>query len=536
MSSTQYIKIFNDTVLKQSILQGYETQRTNSELGKFTMGELAFTRDTGRVFVGTYTDNKKSSDIAYKQGGLLVGNKYYGSSSDGITPENYTHYPSYNSKYGVYNGDYTFDTTTTSLILFDNTITKSNNVTDEIYNDGFIRMRILEPDGDTITYDSNQTTHNVLKADFTTERFFKLLSNDTFISSDKEDENNGKITLKNVKLNSGAILEAPSNITIRCTTKDENNVQKSISFSEITNDKKFPTYILCAEAKSQDDESQSQDEEKRPKDYQIQFKPFNEVIDITGEGNIEVTKIGEVSDSNKQKFIIKYVKKPAADNIPDTDPDKYSETLYSDLWGFGNLGNYSGITQFTDTGTAISSHLLNYTKYTNEGDLIIDEDTITELYGKNNADNPDTTNVNENDETVNATDIIEGLKKVKNKYIGGLYNIGLNYLLTPQSLTSGEKLIHEFSYDGIQHIPFHAQSIIIRITGNGSKAEFKYNNLTILNQTIAEKDITTVEVPLIPYAFYYEDETDKTVENLNESKKFNISFSNCTAELLGYRV
>lgn len=521
MSSTQYIKIFNDTVLKQSILQGYETQRTNSELGKFTMGELAFTRDTGRVFVGTYTDtdNKKSSDIAYKQGGLLVGNKYYGASNGGKT---LTHYPSYNSKYGVYNGDYTFDKSTCSLMLFDKTITKSNNVTDNICDDGFIRMRILEPDGDTINYDSDKTTRNVLKADFTTERFFKLLSNDTFktfISKNTEDENNGKITLKNVKLTSDATLEVPSKITIQCTTKDENDVQnevqKRISFSEITNDKMFPTFILCAEPQSTD--------------YQIQFKPFGEVIDIEGEGNIVVTKKEEVGDSNKQKYVIKFIENADTDNILDTDSNEYSETLYSDLWGFGNLGNYSGITQFTDTGTAISSHLLNYTKYNNDGNLIVDEETIEKVYGKNNADN-------ENDETVKPKDVIDGFNTIKSKYVGGLYNIGLNYLLSPQTLTSGEKKIHEFVKDDIQLIPSHAQSIIIRITGNGSKATFTNNGLTILKQTMVSGDITTVEVPLIPYAFYDADETDKTVKNLNESKKFNISFSNCTAELLGYRV
>lgn len=531
MSSTQYIKIFNDTVLKQSILQGYETQRTNSSLGKFTMGELAFTRDTGRVFVGTYTDidNKKSSDISYEPGGLLVGNKYYGASNGGKTPENYTHYPSYNSKYKVYNGDYTFDTTTSSLILFDNTITKSNNVTDTICDDGFIRMRILEPDGDTINYDSDKTSRNVLKADFTTERFFKLLSNDTFktfISSNKEDENNGKITLKNVKLTSDATLEVPSKITIQSTTKDENDVQnevqKSISFSEITNNKMFPSFILCAEPQS--------------KDYQIQFKPFGEVIDIQGEGNIEVSKIEELGDSNKQHFVIKFVKDFDLDNINGDDSDKYSETLYSDLWGFGNLGNYSGITQFTDTGTAISSHLLNYTKYTNNGDLIVDEDSIRQVYGKNNADNPETED-DENEETVKPEDVIDGFNTIKSKYVGGLYNIGLNYLLKPEKLKSGETLIHNFQQDDIQLIPSHAQSIIIRITGDGSKAEFKYNNnITILKQTMVSGDITTVEVPLIPYAFYDADETDKTAENLIESKKFNISFSNCTAELLGYRV
>lgn len=31
--ASKFIKIFNDTVLKQTVLQGYETQRTNDNLG-----------------------------------------------------------------------------------------------------------------------------------------------------------------------------------------------------------------------------------------------------------------------------------------------------------------------------------------------------------------------------------------------------------------------------------------------------------------------------------------------------------------------
>jgi hypothetical protein len=42
------------------------------------MGELAFTRDTGRVFVGTYTENRQSNDYPFCKGGLIVGNKFHG--------------------------------------------------------------------------------------------------------------------------------------------------------------------------------------------------------------------------------------------------------------------------------------------------------------------------------------------------------------------------------------------------------------------------------------------------------------------------
>lgn len=70
-----YIKIFEDTVLKQSINQGTEEQREAEALGKFTTGELAYTRDTGRVFVGSYGNNSGNQEV---DGGTLVGNKYLG--------------------------------------------------------------------------------------------------------------------------------------------------------------------------------------------------------------------------------------------------------------------------------------------------------------------------------------------------------------------------------------------------------------------------------------------------------------------------
>ena len=177
------------------------------------MGELAFTRDTGRVFVGTYTDIEKSSDIPYviddvpNPGGLLVGNKYFGASNDG---KKLTHYPSYNSKYGVYNGDYTFDKSTCSLLLFDNTITNSNNVTDDICDDGFIRMRILEPDGDTIKYDSDKTTRNVLKADFNFGRISQYFGGDWTCEADT-------IKIKNINLSNDAICNLPSTVNFNST-------------------------------------------------------------------------------------------------------------------------------------------------------------------------------------------------------------------------------------------------------------------------------------------------------------------------------
>lgn len=144
MSSTQYIKFFNDTVLKQSILQGYESERTNELLGKFTMGELAFTRDTGRVFVGTYTDNQKEDDLPNFPGGILVGNRYFGMD----TEDGDMFIPKYNNNNKKYDGDYSFDKDSCSLIIYDNSEKSVEN--EVLRNDGTIRIPIYITDNETI--------------------------------------------------------------------------------------------------------------------------------------------------------------------------------------------------------------------------------------------------------------------------------------------------------------------------------------------------------------------------------------------------
>lgn len=236
------IQIYNDTVLKQSVLQGYQVQRTNPNLGRITMGELAFTRDTGRLFVGNYTNIKKENDSKQVLGGILSGNKYLGivdskplihfsaSGETGWKPLSYesditdkslnitekalfgqgsrfrnidkngwNKKSQYIEKYGVYSGDYTYDVYNNALILFDKNITtnpveqpirrvtevdgvlteqildkstgepisvekhsrrtplynteQNENLNERpIYGDGYVIMRILEPDGTTIGY------------------------------------------------------------------------------------------------------------------------------------------------------------------------------------------------------------------------------------------------------------------------------------------------------------------------------------------------------------------------------------------------
>lgn len=170
------VKIFDDTVLKLSVNQGLEDQRATETLGSFTMGELAFTRDTGRLFVGDNSDEEHFG-LQETVGGILTGNKYLGlidskplviftdngtplkyevptsptntqelasftenalllkdskfrmKSPEGASEEwqRWDRLATYNAKYNAYNGDYMFDIYNNALILFDNRITTDPN-------------------------------------------------------------------------------------------------------------------------------------------------------------------------------------------------------------------------------------------------------------------------------------------------------------------------------------------------------------------------------------------------------------------------
>lgn len=167
--AANYLKIYDDTVLKLSINQGYEHERTDTSLGNFTMGELIFTRDTARVFCGNYTPSRKNWDSAHAMGGVLVGNKYLGSieakqdkttTADLTSPENrkntsvdgsknyWAKYANYNTTLDAYDGDYLFDRKNKSLVLFD----KKFGVDEE---NGFIVLPFYEPDNITISKNEN---------------------------------------------------------------------------------------------------------------------------------------------------------------------------------------------------------------------------------------------------------------------------------------------------------------------------------------------------------------------------------------------
>jgi hypothetical protein len=228
--SQNTVQIFDDNVLKITIKQGSESERFNIDFnnihpggdvkygtsetinilakdsistvpGSFSSGELAYTRDTGRVFVGSLTDSRESNQqITF--GGTLVGNKYlgfvdskrvidknYGDNKSNGTPLNLaeptgddaglltagSQYRSYNfansastgpqstsdgkwprlsfynSKYDAYDGDYMYDVYRNALILFDHNIKPSKNPGETNYKD-------TEPTKNTTTLQGKRKT------------------------------------------------------------------------------------------------------------------------------------------------------------------------------------------------------------------------------------------------------------------------------------------------------------------------------------------------------------------------------------------
>ena len=172
------------------------------------MGELAFTRDTARLFVGNSTNLDLPNDSSELIGGSLVGNKYLGLidskplthfraidvdgepvktcvhlplnyesvtySSKTFTDENGINFKyeeaglltsdskyrtdknngwdkkaSYNPEYDAYNGDFLFDVFNNALILFDNRIKPIDPISPQnqwIVEGGTVQ-KFIKPDG-----------------------------------------------------------------------------------------------------------------------------------------------------------------------------------------------------------------------------------------------------------------------------------------------------------------------------------------------------------------------------------------------------
>lgn len=195
--SQKEIRLYDDSVIKLTVKQGLETERfpvtsvgengngtykgndinildfnqISSISGSFTTGEMAYTRDTNRLFVGNLS-TKLTGSQQQTLGGTLAGNKYLGyvdsrknynsedngtplplSGTDGILSENspYRSYnftnvdnggeieqtedkkwqrlSFYNEKYDAYDGDIMYDIYRNAIILFDHNIKPQDGTT-----------------------------------------------------------------------------------------------------------------------------------------------------------------------------------------------------------------------------------------------------------------------------------------------------------------------------------------------------------------------------------------------------------------------
>lgn len=269
--SQKEIKLYDDSVIKLTIKQGNESERFpvtnitsggNSTLGteninlldyndissisgSFTSGELAYTRDTNRLFIGNISENLKNTQ-QQTLGGVLSGNKYLGyiDSRLNVNSNNYANltieergkainltdllssnsiYRSYNfastsndveytkdkkwqrlsyynPTYDAYDGDYMYDIYRNALILFDHNIKPNDGTT---YNNATIAGKRKTPLQARWKEEENNLKNNPSKTsvyDYTQDMYgngYVLLYNivpdgDTLCFEDKSFDSAGK--------------------------------------------------------------------------------------------------------------------------------------------------------------------------------------------------------------------------------------------------------------------------------------------------------------------------------------------------------
>jgi hypothetical protein len=269
--SQKEIKLYDDSVIKLTIKQGNESERFpvtnitsggNSALGSeninllnyndissisgsFASGELAYTRDTNRLFIGNISKNLENRQ-QQTLGGVLSGNKYLGyiDSRLNVNSDNYANltieergkainltdllssnsiYRSYNfaSKsntieytkdtkwqrlsyynptYDAYDGDYMYDIYRNALILFDHNIKPDDGTT---YNNATIAGKRKTPLQARWKEEENSLQNNPSKTsvyDYTQDMYgdgYVLLYNivpdgDTLCFEDKSFDSAGK--------------------------------------------------------------------------------------------------------------------------------------------------------------------------------------------------------------------------------------------------------------------------------------------------------------------------------------------------------
>lgn len=486
-NSIRSIKLYDDSVIKLSVNQGLEEQRTAEVLGNFTNGELAFTRDTARLFVGDNSDGEVGHrGLQETIGGSLVGNKYLGlidskplvtfnNNGEPLSFEETTTYTGtqeleemqepgllvegskfrlrsqegadekwdnwdrtavYNPKYNAYNGDFMYDLYQNALILFDTRISgdkesptqpqikmedndlpsspetfivdgkevssnspealtltrrtllrnyakENEDITNSnmIYGDGYVILRMVEPDNQTVRFkrkafqenglpeEENNYSHNILEVfHVSTDAISGNFSDDFYVSGDiiYLDKN-----LQNVQsvMGEGGKLKLPGEICFATPKSGERGATTYMqwSFKDPTNidfptDNKYKLSLVPTEKLTEDGKSylkfNASVEEEKPYAYTInldgglksdQLNPNTLVIDEQAT-NQDVTACPTL-----------YLEEPEPDPILfDEEEDPYltnlstGDTYYTNNLGVDLYGNIKHIDSFDPTyyGTA----------------------------------------------------------------------------------------------------------------------------------------------------------------------------------------
>ena len=242
--SQKEVKLYDDSVIKLTIKQGTEKERfpnlssdkllsyndINSVSGALVSGELGWTRDTNRLFVGNISDELKTTN-QQTLGGVLTGNKYLGfidsrsSTKEEATPielstmltntiyrtynfgndassntetvdHKWSKLPYYNEKYDAYDGDYMYDTYRNALILFDHNLVSSNNPAAGSTKMNGKRKTRFEPRFDGKDLEGGEKTVNSHTKDMYGDGyvlFYNVIPDgDTLTFADKSFDKNGK--------------------------------------------------------------------------------------------------------------------------------------------------------------------------------------------------------------------------------------------------------------------------------------------------------------------------------------------------------
>lgn len=463
------IKIYDDTVIKLSVNQGLENQRTAEILGNFTNGELAFTRDSGRLFVGDNSDGEAGhKGLQETIGGVLVGNKYLGlldskplvayqNNGTALSYESTTVYTGtqeqsgmqepglltanskfrlhsaegadekwdnwdrtaiYNPKYNAFNGDFMYDIYQNALVLFDtrisgeeksetqpkikmdettglpvspetfvvngkevsstskdalnltrrtkliNYVKENDNVTNSnmVYGDGYVILRMVEPDNQTIRFKTrafqenglpetdNNYTHNLLEVFHVPTSAILGCFSDDFVAESEIIYLNKDIAQVKSITGSGGSLKIPGNLCFS-TAKQGGRGATTFMKWEIHEPNKIVVpgdtnkkYRLALKPTTQTTEDGKQ---------YITFSgdleeivPCSYVINLEGglysdQSDPSALLIDKQATNADKKYCptLRFVQPEPEDLIIDGNSDPYATGLESeDMWYTGNLG------------------------------------------------------------------------------------------------------------------------------------------------------------------------------------------------------